>query len=77
MKDRARELLTKQKEGYTMMIRDSIKVGDTPTKEQLKQVELASTRPILYDDDCPELTAEQIKAFECATRQRNRFKKVN
>lgn len=56
------------------MIRDSIQAGDKPTKEQLEQVKLASTRPILYDDDCPELTAGQIKAFECATRQRNRIK---
>lgn len=38
---------------------------------EAKQVELASTRLILYDDDCPELTVEQIKAFECAVRQRN------
>lgn len=44
-----------------MMIRDSIKVGDKPTKEQLEQVKLASARPILYDDDCPELTVGQIK----------------
>lgn len=72
-----RELLMKQKGGYTMMIREFIKVGDNPTKEQLEQVELASTKPIVYDDDCPELTIEQIKAFECVARQRNRFKKVN
>ena len=60
-----------------MKIRDSFKVGDEPTKEQLEQVELASKKPIVYDEDCSKLTAEQIKAFECAVRQRNHFKKVN
>ncbi|MGN0437467.1 MAG: hypothetical protein ACI4F4_03015 [Lachnospiraceae bacterium] len=60
-----------------MITRVCIKQGDKPTKEMLQQVKLASEKPIVYDEDCPKLTSGQIKAFECAVRQRNRRRKVN
>ena len=34
--------------------------GDTPTPEQIEKLKALENRPIVYDEDCPELTAEQI-----------------
>jgi len=48
--------------------------GQLPTEEQLKEVEQASKMPIVYDEDCPELTPGMEKAFKCAVRMRDRKK---
>ena len=42
----------------------TIKPGQKPTKKQIKEVQEASKRPIEFDEDCPELTAEQIAQFK-------------
>ena len=34
----------------------TIKPGEKPTQEQLKEVEEAKKRPIVYDEDCPEIS---------------------
>lgn len=36
------------------------------TKEQLKQLEEARNSPIVYDEDCPELTDAELKEFRRA-----------
>lgn len=51
-----------------------IKPGDKPTEEQLKEVEEAKKYPIVFDEDCEELSAAMIKAFKSATISRNRRK---
>lgn len=51
------------------------KPGQKPTEEQLMEVEEAKKHPIVFDEDCPELSPELIKAFKCAAIQRNRRKK--
>jgi hypothetical protein len=51
-----------------------IKEGDKPTAEQLKEVEEASRKPIVFDEDCEELSPAMMKAFKCAVIQRNRRK---
>ena len=34
------------------------------TKKQIKMLEKMENRPIVYDEDCPELTEEQLKLFK-------------
>lgn len=52
----------------------TINVGQKPTDEQLKEVELAKKYPIEYDEDCQEMSPAMLKAFKCAVVQRNRKK---
>jgi hypothetical protein len=56
-----------------MIVQDSIKPGQKPTEEQLQMVREAASRPIEFDEDCPEM----LKSLRCAARQRNRIKKAN
>lgn len=42
------------------------------TEEQHKEIEEAKKNPIVFDEDCPELSPTMIKAFRCAVIQRNR-----
>lgn len=52
----------------------TIKPGQKPTEEQLREIEEAAKRPIVPDEDCPELSPAMRKAFKCAVVQRNRRK---
>lgn len=52
----------------------TIKKGQKPSAEQLKEVEEAKNYPIEFDEDCQELSPAMIKAFKCAVTQRNRRK---
>ncbi len=49
-----------------------IRPGQKPTAEQIKELEEAAKRPIVSDDDCPELSMEQYA--EMAEIARNRKK---
>lgn len=40
--------------------------GDQPTKEQLNEIKAASKRPIVFTDDVPELTDDELKEFRPA-----------
>ena len=42
-----------------------------PTEEQLKQIEEAAKREIIFDEDSPELTPAMEKAFRLAAKNRN------
>lgn len=53
-----------------------IESGQGPTAEQLKEVEEASKKPIVFDEDCEELSPAMMKAFKSAVIQRNRRKKA-
>lgn len=46
-----------------MIIRKEIDFSKPLTDEQKKMLEELKSRPITPDDDCPELTAEQLKQF--------------
>ena len=37
-----------------------------------KEIEEAMKTPIVYDEDCPELSHAMIKAMECVVKQRNK-----
>ncbi len=51
-----------------------IEKGQKPTKEQLEEVEEAKRHPIIFDEDCQELSPAMMKAFKSAVVQRNRRK---
>ena len=53
-----------------------IENGQKPTKEQLKEVEKAQNYPIVFDEDCQELSPAMMKAFKSVVVQRNRRKKA-
>ncbi len=50
----------------------TVEGGGEPTKEQLEEVEEAKKQPIVFDEDCPELSPALMKAFKCEVSQRNR-----
>lgn len=54
----------------------TIETGQRPTEEQLKEVEAAKRHPIVFDEDCQELSPAMMKAFRSAVVQRNRKKKA-
>ena len=54
----------------------TIESGQIPTKEQLKEVEEAKKHPIIFDEDCEELSPAMMKAFKSAAVQRNRTRKA-
>ena len=51
------------------MIRLTIRDGQKPTKEQLKEIRAAARQPIVYTADCPESTPEALKEFAAKARE--------
>ena len=49
--------------------------GQKLSQDQIKEIEEAKKRPIVYDSDSPELTPSMEKAFILAAKSRNRFRK--
>lgn len=54
----------------------TIEPGQKLTSEQLKEIEEAKKHPIVFDEDCKELSPAMMKAFKSAAIQRNRRKKA-
>lgn len=54
----------------------TIDPGQGLTEEQLKEIEEAKKHPIVFDEDCEELSPAMMKAFKSAVIQRNRRKKA-
>jgi uncharacterized protein (DUF4415 family) len=56
------------------IITSTVRVGQKPTKEQLKQLRAIAKKPIHYTEDCPESTPEALKEFAtmAAARRRSR-----
>ncbi len=48
------------------------RVWQGPTEEQLREVEEAKKHPIVFDEDCPEMSPAMIKAFQSSIANRNR-----
>ena len=46
-----------------MTINYNRKRGTPLTPEQIAEVREAAKRPIVFDEDCPEMTEEQLKQF--------------
>lgn len=53
----------------------TVRVGQKPTEEQKKRIREAMKRPIVYDDEAPELTEEQYKAFAIVAEQQRAARK--
>ena len=49
--------------------------GQKLTNEQIDEIEAAKSKPIVNDEDSPELTPAMEKAFALAAKTRNRYKK--
>ncbi len=47
-----------------------------PTEEQIRQIEEAAKREIVFDEDSPELTPAMEKAFRLAAKNRNTQRKT-
>ena len=47
-----------------------------PTEEQIKQIEEAAKREIVFDEDSPELTPAMEKTFRLAAKNRNAQKRT-
>ena len=41
------------------------------TQEQIREIDEAKKKPIVFDEDCEELSPAMMKAFKCAVVQRN------
>jgi len=54
----------------------TIDKGQKPTSEQLKEVEEAKKYSVEFDDECPALSPDMLKAVKCAVTQRNCRKKA-
>lgn len=54
-----------------MIIRKEIDVSQPLTPEQIKMLEEVEKRPIVFDEDCPELTDEQLrKGYRVSNRNK-------
>lgn len=47
----------------------TVKAGQKPTKEQIKEVRAAAKLPINYTEDCPESTTEALIEFAAKARE--------
>ncbi len=55
-----------------MMKTYTIEPGQKITEEQLAEIEEAKKSPIVFDEDCEELSPAMMKAFKSSVIQRNR-----
>ena len=53
-----------------------IEKGQKPTEEQIQEIREAAKRPVVFDEDCPEMSPAMEKAFRCTVTQRNRRKQA-
>mgnify|MGYP003489898744 CR=1 FL=1 len=44
-----------------MIVSYSITKNQKPTPEQIAEIREAAKRPIVFDEDCPEMTEEQLR----------------
>ena len=42
----------------------TLKETDKLTEEQIKEIKEAAKTPIVFDEDCPEMTEEQLRQFK-------------
>lgn len=54
-----------------MIIRKEIDLNAPLTDEQKQMLKALKDRPIEFDEDCPELTEEQLSQFKILKRGRN------
>ena len=47
-----------------MTVQYTLKRGQPLTPEQIAELEALKSRPIVFDEDCPETTEEQLRQFK-------------
>ncbi|MDR1323383.1 MAG: BrnA antitoxin family protein [Candidatus Margulisbacteria bacterium] len=57
------------------MVFSVLRPGDRPTKKQLMEIREAAKHPIVFDEDCPELTDEELAEFAELARKRDALRK--
>lgn len=57
------------------MVLRSLSANAMPTAEQVKMIKEAEKHPIVYEDDCPELTPAMAEAFKKAAQTRDAARK--
>ena len=60
-----------------MILTVILDINQKPTKEQIRQIEEATKREIVFDDDSPQLTPAMEKTFRLAAKNRNTQRKMN
>lgn len=59
-----KEIQKKKGNGISMAIKTyTLKETDKLTEEQIKEIKEAAKTPIVFDEDCPELTDEELLKF--------------
>lgn len=59
-----------------MTVYFTLEEGQKPTKEELEQIREAAKRPIVFDEDCPELSDEMIQKFFEARKADSPYRKI-
>ena len=54
----------------------TVKAGQKPTKEQIKEIRAAAKGPIIYTPDCPESTPEALAEFAVKARELRQNMKI-
>ena len=57
------------------IIKSTVRVGQKPPKEAIKEARAAARKPINFTEDCPRLTPEALREFAHLAAERNRRKK--
>ena len=57
------------------IIRKVVKPGDKPTQAQINEINEAYRHPIVYDEDCPEYTYEELMEMIKMTEERRKKQK--
>jgi len=57
------------------IIRSTVRVGEKPPKEVIKELRRAARQTINYTEDCPRSTPEALREFAELAAERNRRKK--
>ena len=60
-----------------MIITVTLNKNQQPTEEQIRRIEKASKREILFDEDSPALTPAMEREFRQAAKNRNTHKKTS
>ena len=47
-----------------MIVTYTLKRGTPLTPEQIQRLDALKDRPIVFDEDCPEMTEEQLRQFK-------------
>ena len=62
-----------RKGDVALIVRYTLKRNQPLTPEQIAELDALKDRPIVYDEDCPELSEEALEDLREAVRERDRF----